>query len=110
MVHQTLRAALVACLAHGRLCPTYSSVSGLPLASATYVHALDADWPLCKFEARGACRDAQCQFQMARDYALDAAGVLRSLHALARRCAWSLQCLPGSACCTSARTLLTSPY
>ncbi|KAK9843788.1 hypothetical protein WJX81_006447 [Elliptochloris bilobata] len=68
-----------------RLCPTYGSVSRLPLASATYAHALDPDWPLCKFEARGACRDARCQFQMARDYALTAGGVLRSLHALARR-------------------------
>ena len=74
----------------GRLCPTYSSVAGLPLASTTYAHALDADWPLCTFEVRGACRDARCQFQMARDYALGAAGVLRSLHALARRCARAL--------------------
>lgn len=94
----------VACPPRGRLCPTYSSVSRLPLASATYAHALDADWPLCTFEARGACRDAQCQFQMARDYALGAAGVLRSLHALARRCARSLHCLPGSACWAVAPT------
>ena len=70
-----------------RLCPSYNSVSRLPLTSATYAHALDPDWPLCKFEARGACRDPRCAFQMARDYALDAGGVLRSLHALARWCA-----------------------
>ena len=30
---------------------------------------LDPHWPLCPYELRGACRNAQCPFQMAADRA-----------------------------------------
>ncbi|KAK9793010.1 hypothetical protein WJX73_010419 [Symbiochloris irregularis] len=54
-----------------RLCETFTRLAKLKLTSSTFTHALDVQWPLCPFELRGACRDANCSFQMTVDYDLD---------------------------------------
>ena len=68
-----------------RLCETYVRVSKLSYASATFFHALDVHWPLCPFELRGSCRDANCAFQMATDFELSADQQAKALLVLLAR-------------------------
>lgn len=71
-----------------RLCETFASLGGGQLASPTFAHALDPQWPLCAFEhaPRGACHDAACAAQMTVDYSLPPKLALDNVVKLAARC------------------------
>ena len=70
-----------------RLCETFASFGGGKLASPTFAHALDPQWPLCAFEhaPRGACHDAACAAQMTVDYWLPPKLALDNVAKLAAR-------------------------
>jgi len=72
-----------------RLCGTFASFGGGQLASPTFAHALDPQWPLCAFEhaPRGACHDAACAAQMTVDYCLPPKLALDNVVKLAARSA-----------------------
>ena len=70
-----------------RLCDTFPTFGGGQLASPTFAHALDPQWPLCAFEhaPRGACHDAACAAQMTVDYGLPPKLALDNVVKLAAR-------------------------
>ena len=69
-----------------RLCPTYQSISKLPLSSRIYAHKIEPNWPFCTFELRGSCRDTTCRFQMNIDCTLNNVDVLKNVRRMAERC------------------------
>ncbi|KAK9821897.1 hypothetical protein WJX74_010681 [Apatococcus lobatus] len=68
-----------------RLCESYRAATGAPFLSATYGNNIDAQWPLCPYEARGSCRNAKCPYQMTSDYTLEAVHVVRDIFITAQR-------------------------
>ena len=98
-----------------RLCESYVKVSKLSFTSSTFAHGVDAHWPLCPFELRGTCRDANCAFQMSIDYDFSTDRKAQDVRALfgryvAEASACSALCHDGqSRICTSDSNLAARP-
>lgn len=79
--HASSKSELVFC----RLSESYRAATGAPYLSATYGNNIDAQWPLCPYEARGSCRNLKCPYQMTSDYTLEAVHIVRDIFITAQR-------------------------
>ncbi len=68
-----------------RLCETYQAATKADYLSATYGNTVDAQWPLCPYEARGSCRNPKCPYQMPADYTLEAVQIVRDIFITAQK-------------------------